>query len=452
VAVLTAILALITVTTAGSLRGAVAQIGHSAGPEVEKTAQLSETLSDLDAQVANLLLAGRDPAFAGVARAATKRFAADQTSADTTLRQAIAASGTDSTTQNSIQTLLDGLATYEGYVADVRLLEAQSAAPAGRPDAAVLAEYDQAADLMRNTLIPAANALILDNDKALDDIYVSQRASAQDTSWLLIGVGVLLLAALVAFQIHLSRAFKRTVNPFLAAATVAALLLTVFSTVLMRAESNELAVAKAEAFDSVIALSQAQAVSSEANADESRYLVDPARAAQYQQDFQNESQQLLFLSASSSVDDYDEALADAVADIPDPLPANTVNVTFGGYFGTELNNITFANEGPDADAMVLAYQAYEKSDRILRSETFSGGLNSAIAYDTGAGPNQSDGIYENYLTKLQAVTTINVNAFNAAISTALGDLSGWTYLPIIGALLILGLAVLGLRPRLAEYQ
>ena len=452
VAVLTVIMAVIAVTTVGSLRGGVDQIGHSAGPEVENTAKLSGTLSDLDAQVANLLLAGKDPAFAGIARAADTAFAADQSSADTTLRQAIGASGSDPAAQKSIQSLLDGLAAYEGDAADVRLLESQSSAPAGRPDAAVLAEYDQASDLMRNTLIPAANTLILSNNKALDDTYVDQRSSAQDTMWLLVAFGVLLLAALVVFQLYLSRAFKRTLNPLLAAATAVALLFTVFSVVLMRTEANELYVAKSDAFDSVIALSQAQAVSSEANADESRYLVDPARAAQYQQDFQNESQHLLDLSASTSVDNYDSALATAIAGIPDPPPPNTHNVAFGGFFGTELNNITFQNEGLDAYAMVKAYQAYETADRVLRADADAGNLNTAIVFDTGAAPDQSDGIYANYLAKLQAVTTVNVNAFNAATGTALNDLGLWTFIPIIAALLILGLAVLGVRPRLAEYQ
>jgi hypothetical protein len=42
-------------------------------------------------------------------------------------------------------------------------------------------------------------------------------------------------------------------------------------------------VAENDAFDSVLALSQMRAVSYDANADESRYLVDPARAGQYRQ-------------------------------------------------------------------------------------------------------------------------------------------------------------------------
>ena len=44
-------------------------------------------------------------------------------------------------------------------------------------------------------------------------------------------------------------------------------------------EAEHLRVAKKDAFDSVLALTQARAVSYDANADESRYLIDPDRAA-----------------------------------------------------------------------------------------------------------------------------------------------------------------------------
>jgi hypothetical protein len=58
-------------------------------------------------------------------------------------------------------------------------------------------------------------------------------------------------------------------------------------------------VAKQDAFDSVLALSRMRAVSYDANADESRYLVDPARAGQYRQAFLDKSQQVLQLDGAS---------------------------------------------------------------------------------------------------------------------------------------------------------
>ena len=95
IAALTVVLALVLVATVGGLRGGIAEIGGTAGPEVENTAALSGTLSDLDAQVANLLLAGKDPAFARTAAAASAQFTADQTAIDSVLQSAIAAAGPD---------------------------------------------------------------------------------------------------------------------------------------------------------------------------------------------------------------------------------------------------------------------------------------------------------------------------------------------------------------------
>jgi hypothetical protein len=440
-------------TTVGGLRGGIGEIGGRAGPEVENTAALSGTLSDLDAQVANLLLAGRDPAFARTASAAAAQFSADQTAVDATLQSAIGAAGSDPAARQPVQSLLNGLAGYEGEVADVRLLESQSPGVAGRPDSAVLAEYDLATDQMRNTLLPAAGALITSNADALNDAYVSRRASAERTLWLLALIGFLLVVALILLQVHLCRAFRRLLNPFLAAATVAALVFTVLGVTLMSGEADKLTVAKVDAFNSVMALTQAQAVGSQANADESRYLVDPGRAARYQQDFEDESQQLLNLGPGVDYDTYQSALTAAVARIPNPPPAFTpTNVHFGGYLGTELNNITFAGEGPAALAATRAYAAYEEADRTLRATAASGDLTGAITFDTGTGPNQSDGVYQAYLAKLRAVTAINENAFAATAAAATDSLGDWTLLPIIAALLILGLCVQGVRPRLAEYQ
>ena len=278
-------------------------------------------------------------------------------------------------------------------------------------------------------------------------------ASADRTLWIVVLIGLLLVAALVLFQLYLHRAFRRVLNPFLAAATVFALVLTVLGAVLMSQEAKKLTVAKSDAFDSVIALTNAQAVSSQANADESRYLVDPGRAGQYQQDFENESQQLLNLGPGVTFDSYLSALAVAVGALPSPPPAFTSdNTPFSGYLGTELNNITFPGEGPAALAAVQGYLAYQKADRQLRADVSSGDLTAAITFDTGTGPTQSGGIYEAYLSRLRAVTAINETAFSASTASALGNLGAWTALPILAALLILALTAFGVRPRLAEYQ
>ena len=59
------------------------------------------------------------------------------------------------------------------------------------------------------------------------------------------------------------------------------------------AEYTHAHVARLDSFTSIQALSMAKAVSNDANADESRFIVDPAHAAQYQQAYLGKSQQIV---------------------------------------------------------------------------------------------------------------------------------------------------------------
>lgn len=101
--------------------------------------------------------------------------------------------------------------------------------------------------------------------------------------------------------------------------------LVIASSAQLAAEASHLQMAKKDAFDSILALTQARAVSYDANADESRYLVDPGRAAQYQQAFLSKSQQLADVG-NVGIFQYDAALAAAVS----AYQADHADVRFGG--------------------------------------------------------------------------------------------------------------------------
>lgn len=101
-------------------------------------------------------------------------------------------------------------------------------------------------------------------------------------------------------------------NPALAAATVLAIAFVAVTLTRLNAESGRLDVPKQDAFDSIQALTLARAVSYDANADESRYLVDPGRAAQYQQSFLAKSQQVVNVG-QAGISGYDAALAADIA-------------------------------------------------------------------------------------------------------------------------------------------
>jgi hypothetical protein len=169
-----------------------------------------------------------------------------------------------------------------------------------------------------------------------------------------------------------------------------------------------LKVAKQDAFDSILALTQACAVSYDANADETRFLVDPGRAAEYQDAFLRKSLDLVNVG-NVGIFSYDAALA---ADIR-AYQADHADVRFGGYLGTEFRNITFPGERAAATRALLAYQVYEKYDRKLRAMAKTN-LAQAIAFDIGTSPGQSDWAFNQWDGALGSVITIKETLSPAA--------------------------------------
>jgi hypothetical protein len=260
-------------------------------------------------------------------------------------------------------------------------------------------------------------------------------------------LGLLLAAALIALQLYLGVRFRRLVNPALAAATALTIAFAAVTVARLNAESGHLTVAKQDAFGSIQALSLARAVSYDANADESRYLVDPGRAAQYEQAFLSKSQQIVNVGPVSYAG-YAAALA---ADTEAYSRDNSV-VRFGGYLGAEFRNITFPGERQAAVATLLAFQRYEQDDRTLRALAKSN-LPAAVGYDIGTSRGQSDWAFTQYDAALSSVIAVNSTAFTAAIAGGGNGASDWDQ--VLGGLAIVLLAALtvaGVRPRLAEYR
>jgi hypothetical protein len=260
-------------------------------------------------------------------------------------------------------------------------------------------------------------------------------------------LGLALAAVLVALQFYIALRHRRLLNPALALATLVTIGLAVAGASRFSAEAQHLQVAKKDAFDSILALSEARAVSYDANADESRYLVDPARAGQYQQAYLTKSQRLAGLGPVD-IFHYDAALAQAI----DAYRANHADVRFGGYLGVEFRNITFTRERAAAEQTLAAYQVYERDDRRIRALN-ARDLRAAIAFDTSYAPGNSNWAFNRYDQALVSLIDINQRAFTAAIQAGQQGTQGWTGLIPAGAVAFIVLAILvGVRPRLAEYR
>jgi hypothetical protein len=434
------VLGVVLATVTSGVRDGLAVIGGRAAPQVSATTDLSFALSDMDAQLANVMLVGADPAFTAIHQQSLDLFDQRRRQADADLQQV----ATDESAQQAVRTVLDQFGQYQALASQVLLLDQGGAA--GRPGADVLAVYRQATGRMQDTL-SAVRGLTTANHDLLNSTYQSK---VDDTvtarTWVLV-IGCTLVLLLVVAQVYLRLKLRRRLTVALLLATLLGAGLTIAGTVVLADESGHLTVAKSNAFDSIVALAQARAVSYDANADESRYLVDPELAAKCQQSFVDKSLQLVGLGADLT--HYDSALADALR----AYQARNSDVRFTGFFGTELNNITFPGERAAAEKTLAAYQVYQLDDRKIRAMATTGDLRAAILFCISTSPGNSNYDFGQYDAALTALIAINQHAFDGAIADGDRETGGWTGLiPGLTVLLLAASVFVGVRPRLAEYR
>src|ERR1700722_13886482 len=282
-------LGLLTGMVFAALDSGFTAIGGHDAPLVEQSNALYYAVNDMDAQVGNVLLTGSDPALAADQRQDLALYASDQQHAEQDLQQVAVTAAGDPAAQRAVSSVLDALGRYQALAADAIVVNQRGHDPAGRPSSATLGYFQQATDLMSSTVLRAATQLTSANADSLTTSYDQNRSAASSERLLVLALGLILIISLVVLQAYLARRYRRLISPLLAAATVAALVLAAVAAGQLTAQDNHLYVAKVEAFGSILALTRAQAVSYDGNADESRYLLDPARAARYQDSFLEES-------------------------------------------------------------------------------------------------------------------------------------------------------------------
>jgi len=444
--VLACCLAVVIAVMFGRLDGEFQSIGTRQVPEVDAATGLYFSLNDMDAQVANVLLVGGNASLAADRADDLAIYGSDRAAADQDLQQATVTEAGDASAQGDLRSVLDRIGQYDALAADALLTGQQAGGSAGRVPAASVGYYQQATDLMQTGILPEVGSLTSVSASEVDTTYQAGLTTARTGIVVVIVVGVLLVAAAVALQLYLMARCRRMINPALIAATLVAIALVATTVAQLSTEAGHLRVAKQEAFDSIIALTQARAVSYDANADESRYLVDPGRAAQYQQAFLVKSEQIADVGPVG-IFAYDAALA---ADIR-AYDGNNSDVRFGGYLGAEFRNITFPGERAAAVRTLLAYQVYERDDRVLRALGKSNPP-AAVAFDIGTAASQSDGAFNRYDAALSSVIAINSRAFTAAVAGGQGGVGRDVGFPAGAAVILALLLLAGVLPRLAEYR
>jgi hypothetical protein len=441
------VLGVVIASFVGSLRDGFDELSGHAAPQVAAAADLYVALSDMDAQVANVLLVGGDPGLSGNREHALDVYAKGRTQADSDLQRVAAIGGNDPMVAHAVTSILDGFGPYQALAGEALSLNGSGHDAAGHPSATELAVYRQATALMP-TLLRGTQALIAASQASLDSAYQDSRSSAVLATVVVVLIGALLLAALVVTQVYLRRRLRRRLNPAIAAATLVALVVTIVVPVLLGSASGQLRTAKVDAFDPIIALSEARAVGQEAAANESRFLVDPRHAAQYQQDFQDGSQSVVTLHGTD-IQHYDLTLRTAL----DAYNIDYSNVRFGGDFAVVMAHLDSTPERYAAIRALARYAGFELADRAMRTTLAQGDLRDAIEFDTGTALGYSTDNLARYDAGIGNLITTEQQVFDRAVADGTDDLSGWSGVwPAIVTVLVVVLVGAGVWPRLAEYR
>ncbi len=427
---LDALLLIAVVIGAGVHRDAMQAVGMDTVPSIIAAQQIKSALADMDANAANQLLTPPRSASAASALYEQRRIEASE---------AMVVAARNITYGEAEEVPIDTLQTTSGTYQRL-IQQAIDFNDADQPDLAVR-YYRHAASMMDNALLPAAEDLDQANHTVLEKAYREASLHSTLSLWFVLLAGLLALAALGAMQFFLLQRMHRLVNPMLLLATVLTLFLTVYSFFGMSREANRMRVAKEDAFHSIRALSRARAIAYSANDDESRYLLDPARAADYEADFLKKTRALVSLPSSTPPA---RVVADAAHGASTP--------GFTGYLADELNNITFPGERAAAIETFSTFEQYLAIDAEVRQLERSGQHPRAIELCIGASEGQSDWAFDQFDRASARTLAINRKAFDDAVREGLAAVDHLEWKAAVGAVLIAILAVLGLAGRIREYE
>lgn len=306
----------------------------------------------------------------------------------------------------------------------------------------MLLAYREAAQIMDQKLLPAADTLDNVNLEVLNSTYSQEKFASGRSLFFILISGLTLISVLIGLQIFLSQRTRRTFNPMLLAASAIAIAFLNDTTGAFLSASQNLRIAREDAFTSMHALRQARASAYIANANQSRYLLDPTFALNHEQAFFNNINKIAQPPEGETLK--------SVADIA----ANGKKVNgFTGFLADELKNITNASEKEALVQNLTTLDAYVAIDQQIRQLERNGKHAEAIALCVGNKPGESNWAFDQFRLKAnQKSFDINQAAFDQAIKQAFTEVNGFEYTTPLALSAIALLTLFGILPRLKEYS
>ncbi|GAX44963.1 hypothetical protein NIES4075_59820 [Tolypothrix sp. NIES-4075] len=428
---------LMLVSTISGIQGqrhAINTIGKDATPSITTAQRLKDAAAGMDAYIANELLA-----LPGQNQDAVKGYNERYEK----LTQRLVAAAENITYGDKERKPIETLQLELGnYIAKIQ--QARDFHERGDTNNMLVA-YRSAAEIMDQKLLSAAEALDKVNVDALNVTYNKEKFDSGKSLFFIVISGVALISVLVGLQIFLSQRTRRTFNPMLLAASAIAIAFLNYTTGAFLSASQNLRIAKEDAFNSMYVLRQARALSYIANAAESRYLLDPAFALNYEQAFFNNINKIGKLPDGESF----ETVAAAVS-IPN-FPNYRAD-GFTGLLADQVKNITFSGEREATVKNLSALGAYVAIDKQIRQLERSGKHAEAIALCLGNNKGQSNWAFDELKGANQKSFDINQAAFDNAIKQSFKEVNGFEYITPVALSAIALLTLFGLLPRLKEYS
>ena len=420
----TAVVLSVTVGTSTHLGNCVKVIDVDSAPAVALADHIRITMFDMDADVCNAFLIGAADPHAAMIN--------DKAQLVDYLVSAAQSITSNDRERAPIASLVSGLSTYEGLV--------RAACASNQDRQAGIPAILRASDFIQEELAPSAEQLGDFHVKTLEDNYV---AEFQDRSYFELTTlpRLALLVWLVLVQVFLTLKFRRLVNLPLALATLILAGITWLNYERLQDIREDVRIAVREGFDSVHALSRAKTVMNGANTDETLFLLATDKSAQTTN----------FVKKISHVIN---------ADLTDPKVFNECQlalenhgqVPYIGYLPDELNNINFPGEAKMALTLTDWLRQYLVADAQLRVLENSGQHAAAVSIGIGEKPGDANYLMDQANAALEEVLQLNQDYYEKYLKDARDELSTMQSQNVSTLVVVLILAVIGIRLRLGEYN
>ncbi|MDR3616865.1 MAG: hypothetical protein P4L53_25130 [Candidatus Obscuribacterales bacterium] len=434
---LTLIFCMFTINTIHQHTVAVQSIGSDAAPSVIAAHQIEIGVQAMDADLTGELL---QP----VSSRLGQQFAHDYEKWRVLVGKELIAAARNITYGDIEAESVENLQTNFGlYTTQAQM--ARDAHQVNADDAA-LRNYRASLKTLQQSLIPEAEKLNRTNGDILETVFHQEESESSLSGGFVLVLGIMLTALLGACQIYLSKRFRRRFNIPLLFATMTLIGFVQHLYPALQENTGHLKIAKDDSYDSIAALMNARADAYDANACQSRWLLDRQNTESIEKSF---STAVGKIASFGPENDYSKTVEKVEKQIKDGAKVNVPG--FGGALADALANLRFAGESQAAFDMLKAFGAYQTADQSMKRYEKSGDHKTAIELGLGYDPDATKYAFNKFDDALLRTLAINKEQFDRAIKDATSDVHGLTISCLLVAFLIIVCTYWGLRDRLAEY-